>query len=466
MFPAKYVALAVGLLILAGMIVSAVSPWLEPSPSEYAAFSYSGRTVGYRGLYELLQHFKVPVERHRGTPESLFKGARRVLLLEPELFLLEREKSYLARMEDWLRRGGELVVVSRQLELLRDSPELAGPFDSERREQIRTILGPDEFLMRLGVADLATEPEPWVVRDDTFAGAVREAVRGTPKPETEREPRCTGSLKDACDGIEAIALPRDFCWFEGDGADAAIGAIRVEDERGYPRIVALEYERENGRVILVSEPTLFNNIGLGAAGNAVLAYRLAAGTGEKPVVFDEYYHGALTSLGAFALAVVFPYGPIVFSILLASLLGAWAFGVRFGPPAPHVPPTRRSFLEYVDAMARLFRRGAKNRFVLQTNRAGLLDELREGLYLPHGTPEALLHTRLRQADPARQERLAAVLAEVDKTLAAPGKLGAARLMELQERLESCRMTPLRHTPSRLLPGRTASKASTAAPSMR
>jgi hypothetical protein len=202
--------------------------------------------------------------------------------------------------------------------------------------------------------------------------------------------------------------------------------------------IALAFKQGLGRVVLVSEPTLFNNIGLGEADNAVLACRLALGAGERPIVFDEYYHGALSGLGASALVGVFPYGAVAAFVLLATIIWAWSNGVRFGPPLDAPAESRRNILEYVDAMARLFQRGAKRAFVLRTNREGLLEELRRELHLASGSPSDIVRRRLLHADEARGRRLDEVLNEVDRVLVAGQPVSETELHHFQERLETCR----------------------------
>ncbi|MDX9974670.1 MAG: DUF4350 domain-containing protein [FCB group bacterium] len=438
MFRPAVVATVLTSMILIGLLVSAVQVWQPPGASENALHSYSARAIGYRALYETLEALGTPVSRSWATPEALFQGRTRILLLQPDLYLLEREKQYLERFEDWLLNGGEVVIASRDLSFVEDNPRFFD--DQEKQERAQQTFGYDRLPSVLGVEGLRVEP---VYYDDESDDIGEERARGgylniAAPPEYEYEPSYEGTLKPLEQTAAFLDLPGErLRWFEGEPIDRAAGQITIEADVGVVPI-ALEFERGRGRVVLVAEPTLFNNIGLGSGDNAALAYHLAVGANDRPVVFDEYYHGALTGIGPVALLGIFPYGAIGVFVLFATLLWAWSNGVRFGPPVDTPPESRRNILEYVDAMAHLFRRGGKGAFVLRVNREGLLDELRRELRLPSGSPSDVVRHRLRQANEARGRRLDEVLNEVDRALVSARHLSETELNHFQERLETCR----------------------------
>jgi len=107
---------------------------------------------------------------------------------------------------------------------------------------------------------------------------------------------------------------------------------------------------------------------------------------------------------------------------------------------------RRNVLEYVDAMARLFRHGRQYAFVLSTCRAGVLDAIREDLGLQHGTAEAVVLKHLAQRDPERARQLEASLTAVRQAFANQDTLTADELVRLQERMDVCRI-PTRSRPT-------------------
>jgi hypothetical protein len=141
-------------------------------------------------------------------------------------------------------------------------------------------------------------------------------------------------------------------------------------------VLAAQYKLGAGEVVLVSEPRIFDNRLISHFDNSVLAAGLLAGHGG-PVVWDEFYHGLtirgsilfLLTRGAYALVAV------MISIVLAVWL--WRQARFLGPPRVVLPPSRRTVREYVEAMARFFRRGAESRrFMLAEVRRGVLWNLR------------------------------------------------------------------------------------------
>lgn len=501
LFQPRVVGTVVVTLLVINIVWSMVEAWLPPSPKEFSAQSHSARAPGYRGLFDLVTTMGVPVSRSHGAPSDVFQGERRILMLEPDIEKVETEKAYQALIGDWVRGGGQLVVVSRTFEYLgaeveadeKEKDERAHPkipveddYDGpiERRQKSRTdrlidILGPDSFLENLGIA--AVSVEPWASsrhpsdEPGDFMEVVEEAWGGLPAPKRYVEPTFSGTLYPWTLDVTRLRLPDfDLSWFAGPGIDDAVGRVDILGDNREALPIVLAFQVGAGEVILVSEPVVLNNIGLATArgprylqsDNAVLAYRLAVGDGSREVVFDEFYHGALHNLGPLALMALHPYRAVALSILFATILWAWAYGVRFGPPLAVPPENRRNILEYVDAMARLFARGGKQRFVLQTNRQGLLDEVRGALLMPLGTPEHLVIRRLAQFDPEAAKRLEAMLSVVDGLLRSTQVLSPKQLRELQIRLETCRIPETQHRwhPTLLQPNRLP--PSTAGPSTR
>jgi hypothetical protein len=89
------------------------------------------------------------------------------------------------------------------------------------------------------------------------------------------------------------------------------------------------------RIVLVADPDLLNNHGLGRGDNAILVYQLfSQGLGATGAVFDETIHGFNRDLGLIAEALSFPLvlGVLQGLVLLGIVL--WAGMGRFGKPLP------------------------------------------------------------------------------------------------------------------------------------
>jgi len=216
----------------------------------------------------------------------------------------------------------------------------------------------------------------------------------------------------------------------------AIGTVTVE-VNGKQVPVVLMLERGKGLLTLIADTTVFRNQTLARADNAVLAYRLLAEPSGTEVVFDEYYHGVSIQGNVYALLGIWPYAPIAASILVAALLWAWANGVRFGPAGPAPEETRRNIVEYVNAMAGLFRRGRKYAFVLKTCRDGFVEELRRQLGLPPGTGEQVVMRAIERRDPQRAARAMTVLSSIDDAVKPGTRLSLRRLKRFAQELDAC-----------------------------
>jgi hypothetical protein len=495
MLNARLVTTLVLLLFVTAMVVSLVMIWVPPSDSRLAIDSYSGRTVGNRALYELLDALRIPVSRNESTPQALYGKRARVLMVQPDLIRVETEKAYLEKLARWVHSGGQLVVVSDTLDKLRDRSDPCGC-----PSRIERFMGKDRFLARLGITRLAVarslndEPDPEAgekkagnenqesfeegepeegeaggeerlereSEEDAEPSVVADSVpseRQSPIaplpaarrflkrsltsfqfPAAEYDTRATGTMHELAQRVRTLYLPETPSFFRGESVSRAVGAFEVNLGGDTWRPIALGFRHGGGEVTLASELSLFSNVGLGKADNAVLAYHLAAGRGDREVVVDEYYHG-FVSRGNWIRLLGYPtYAVIALCILMASVLWAWRHGVRFGPPAPGKPPSRRSILEYVDAMARLFQRGRKYHFVLHTCREGLIADLTGELFFAPGAPEPAVLSRLAQLDAERASRVRKVLKAVDQRLASRGKISRMALVKLQEKLDSCRKT--------------------------
>lgn len=484
MIRVRYIIAALAALVALNIAWQLYQTWREPSPREFAPTSYSGMAAGYRALYELLDTLGPAPERGITPPSLQVDRDTRLLLLEPQLMALELEKAYLKELEDWLEGGGELVLLTPRLvnRMFRDAPALRkrsdesedsdGEEDEEDevtvQERLRRMthaqalemIGAPKMPERFGLTGLAMEGE-WT----PFAPFDAEFIPMTPgfhMPELYElyrpsmgayDVRFTGAWEHLEADVRELTLTRnDIPHITGEGLDRALAAIEVRpkgaaDETEWSTVGA-KFPKGSGAVTLISDPLMLRNQGLIETDNAVLGYHLAAGPNQRRPLLDEYYKGALEQGNPFVLLGLHPYGVMALGAVAASALLAWRLGVSFGPPKPPPPPSRRHIRDYVDAMARLFFRGQKHRFVVETCRAGVLDQLREELHLAHGVSEGSILGRLARRDPKRAEMLNEAL---DQSREALGTLPPARaeqreiplwkVHELQEKFEACLPKP-------------------------
>lgn len=468
--------------------------WFTPGAGDAYPSSYSARPYGFRALFEIAESLGADVRRSVDPPALLFSGERRIVLLEPDLVSLEVEKGALVWMADWVREGGQLVIVAADMSFdvpiwqrtpgsgrrtstdddgsdaapaqaeddedadAGDAAEGDGDEESEETDveaeeeepvrDARDILTRSDLLRNFGLEGLDIDGEVYATvdeedvyspfEDDMFTRS-RLNRADTRRPIVSR----TGAFETLAGGVDALHLPEDdTAHFTGSAVNAAAGALSVAIEGTNDRApVALQYAIGAGELVLVCQPALFTNVALGEEGNAAAAVRIALGAGDRPVVFDEYYKGRSISGQPLALFGLYPYGVVLGAFLAALLLAVWAASGRLGPALPDPAPPRRSLVEYIRAMAMLFRRGGHTRFVLEVCRRGVLNDIERAVHLPHGAPPQAVMLRLARTDPAKALRLEETLRAVDGALKAAADPAPGQALTLMEKLEACRPNP-------------------------
>jgi len=435
-------------LFLITIFWEAVDLATPPSHRHAGANSYSGRVNGHRGLVEVLDSLGHSIER--GTdffarpPAAPEPASTRALIIEPSVFYMDRENAIVEATAEWVRAGGELVIVAKNIDLIDTMRRRSSGAPGERRrgsDQLERYFGKKGLVKSLGLEDLRVRSEeaasrstPWYERD-----VVRVQRVFFDEPEIPYALQAEGTLAPAIEQAVEILLPdSEPRGFSGSDVDRADGMIEAVHDDGHRYPIALEFSVGEGRVLLCSEPALFNNLALTKADNALLAVRLAAGDDGRALVYDEYFHGAMPIGRPLVIFGIYPYGLIALSLLVAAAVAAWHAGTRFGPPLADPPPSRRSIIEYVDAMARLFRRSGQHRFVLHACVEGLLEDIRAELYLPHGAPHDRVLHALERRDPARAARLGTALEDARQWLRGGSRMSRLVLAELQGNLEACR----------------------------
>jgi hypothetical protein len=150
------------------------------------------------------------------------------------------------------------------------------------------------------------------------------------------------------------------------GADSRQPEAIVHARDGFGNLIVV-LEQGKGRVITVSDPSLFSNLKLREGDHARLALDiLLTHLGEGQLLIDEYHHGygRVNSVAAYVFQSE-AFVPLVQVMFLVLLLWA-AAGRRFGPARPVPRETERSSMEYVRAMAQLFQRVKARRLALES----------------------------------------------------------------------------------------------------
>lgn len=301
--------------------------------------SYHAGPEGTQAFYQWLGVNGYAVERWRKPYTALDKEMGPGLMIAIGLppsgeFTPRREEA--RAMRDWLQRGGRLLLLGEQpvipfngatIQII--SPAVGDPPETGP-EGIRVAPGQPTHLTR-GVRHLVTS------RDATRILLSRPRLAAPLQPE------------QPLSGERGMApyLESPVLHFEDD-----TGALLADFRSG------------KGRVLLVTDSSLFSNQGLPRGDNLRLARRLiqeltrapeelAAG-GPLPIFLDEYHHGYRSEQNE--LVAYFHGTPALWIVLQGLLLGTallFVAGRRFGRPLTRPSPDRHSPHEFLDSMARL-----------------------------------------------------------------------------------------------------------------
>lgn len=121
-----------------------------------------------------------------------------------------------------------------------------------------------------------------------------------------------------------------------------------------------------GDILILSDPDLLENHGLGQGNNAAIAVKIIdyLRGGQGAVVFDETLHGHEVSPSVFRSFFRIPLVFVLLQVLLTGAAFLWLANGRFGSPQP-APEARGRGLDYlIDNTAELLEFGGHGPFVL------------------------------------------------------------------------------------------------------
>ncbi|WP_242352764.1 MULTISPECIES: DUF4350 domain-containing protein [Anaeromyxobacter] len=344
---ATWLALAATASLAAAAFLGVFGDELSEPPS-VAPGAYSRSAIGHRAFVTLLRELGIPtlVSRHR-TADKAADGAL-VVLAEPALEPAGERGRRTVTLEEIASDASRLLVVL---------PKRSGFPDPHRPRWLggASLLPLAEVRRALEVLELDAE----VVRPRQLTAASCGTLPA-------------GAVLDAPQLLRSDALVPLVSYAEG-----MLAGEVVDEETGR-------------RIVVLADPDVLANHGLGRGENAALALRLVErlGGGEVPVVIDETLHGL--DLQPSVARELFRF-PLVLATAQAALLAAlavWAGLVRFGRPRPPdaLLAPGKAFL--VENTAALLRHGGHVAHVLGAYLRAAKDEVARRSRAPGDRAEA------------------------------------------------------------------------------
>jgi hypothetical protein len=371
------------LLLIAGIIVlfTTLAVYFGRSPSADPIRDHSvlrTNAWGLKALAELCRLHGLPVDVW-DEPLSKLTGEQRFLcLFDPSLPVSDDE---LEALVAWVKRGGRLLVAVD----LNESHNML--FGDERAAD-----GPDtRLLAALGLTGKAVGPATSWARPVTKAPELREVTRVFVPGPHRLLPLSEAKAR------QALVHPQ-WRTLIADGA----GAVLMQAPIG------------QGAVWVLAEVEALSNRNLPQGDNVVLATNLLFSPGHERVAFEERLHMQSRPLSMEAGEL--PLRPL--RLALWAAVGALALylvglGWRFGRPVPIHEKPRRSAMEFVEALADLYRKAGATEAVWQLLRQSFRRRLAAEVGLPQELPAERLAEALARRRRVDQTRVQAVLAELD-----------------------------------------------------
>lgn len=335
--------------------------------------TYNPGATGSRAFYELLAETGKNVTRWQENPAALL-GAKN----SPETLVLiggfrrEPTAQEIEQILTWVANGGKLVLIDRYpaekfLETTNDwkmstisSKEPTFAVNSADQLQMTDKTLPAKALQPTVLTRGVNAVQP-----SRFASAIKldyvkdgkksvESPLGEVAPilelqaQDEPPPRVVRNEESRSPGSAADA-PEEF-----DEYRANAPFIHLKNPE---KAILADFSYGAGRIVVLTDPYIVSNAGIGIVDNAQLAVNLVASSGNGRIAFNEYHHGYGATENR--LLQYFAGTPVLWlagQFILLIMLILWSQSRRFSRPLPANEPSRLSKLEYVSAFAELQQR--------------------------------------------------------------------------------------------------------------
>jgi hypothetical protein len=327
--------------------------------------TFNSGATGTQALYDFLRESHYPVVRWREPSSSLlsFSGPKPstfVIIGRLQVAYTKREMRELWR---WVADGGRLVIIDRRPYLIPESAEWK--LSSEVSNYPGYDLDPGSFeQMTAGMSEIHPSQPTALARDvesvmpSRFMGRISVSAKQSAENQASETSGATdepGEVEDESDDSELEdELPPQ------ESSQAPV--VHFAEAQG---AMLLDFAYGKGSIVVLTDPFIVANNGIGRADNLLLARNVVAGYGGM-IAFDEFHQGRATTHNA--LFQYFSGTPVLAICAQLGLIGlaiVWSRGRRFARSLPLPYVDRRSKLEFVASMAELQQRARAHDLALE-----------------------------------------------------------------------------------------------------
>jgi hypothetical protein len=283
--------------------------------------SYRTNDVGCKALYLTLRNLGYHTDRLQTDYAALLASGLLFVIAPPETRRAGESGEILPyeikNLDEWVRRGNTVVVVS------------------SRRNALYEALGLFPSTMR---APSAAPSQPGRLTDGVKELALTDsrALRFGREPEAKNPWQIEAQVPEP-PAITAIP-PQEWVTLIGAPSDPVVAFAA----------------RGRGQYVAVADAHVASNLGLARGDNLRFLANLASLAGDGTVIFDEAHHREL-GRGFMAYARARRMTPLLLAMVLLAALALWRGSLRFGDPVPLLSDEHRDSAEYVRAVAALYK---------------------------------------------------------------------------------------------------------------
>lgn len=445
------IVLAVGVLVAINSAAYVTDEKQQDSELMPNRSTYNAGATGTRALHDLLNESGYPVMRWREAPEKLLgssgdKVRTFVIVGRPRVAIEEEEAQTLLL---WVERGGRLVIIDRRPDdqLLPRSGEwkvttefldFAISADPAQVDQMTEGVKPIEPSQ----PTLLTREVESVMPSRYFAAIKFFPLSKDDKKKTDKN---VSANEDTGGGDNS---GEDFD--ESSSFDSGSSTVIAADSAGVsPAPVVhlstskapllVDYPHGKGRIVLLGDPYIVANGGIGLKDNLKLTTNVLA-VSEGLVAFDEFHQGHGTSRNPFVgYFEGTPVLAICGQIVLLILLVIWTRGRRFGRPLPLVQPDRRSSLEFVASMAELQQRARAYDLAIENIYSRTRRVLARYAGVDYNSPRRVIAERIAARSTIKAHQLDTLMSQAEEAING-GAISERQSIQLVKRLREIEIT--------------------------
>jgi hypothetical protein len=356
------------------LVVGLIAP--EPADVDSAeADAYSRSAIGHRAFVETMRAQGVPV--------------------------------MVSRFDSGTRAGSQALLVVAEPRLDEDSPTRSRKLQQMLRSARRTLLVLPKWQGREDPARAG-----WLDRAELVPPtAIAKALQDADVPAGYALP--TGDGVQSCEGVPVHPTLQRPQFLRSTGQPGLKPLITCTN--GW--LLAEREDALGGRLLILSDPDVLSNHGLGDGDNATVAWSVLgyARLPGQAVVLDETLHGHERVPSLWRELFTFPLAAASVQGLLVAAFLVWAGLGRFGAPVPVPSALSAGKGVLVENTAALLRLGGHSAYTLGRYLESLKYEVARTLHAPAGLAPPELRDRLRRL--GRRRRVTEDLAALETSVA-------------------------------------------------